>query len=452
LYENLFNLYSRPFTTKKEYMKYSDITLLARAYLFNSSAPTALRIIQRLAFAGILIGTCALMLSLIITRGFEKEIGSKLKGINSDAVMSAPGNTLDYDDIATHLKTTPVAPFIKGMSGSTTRHIIVEHNGDNNVQFLRAINPDDELKVSCLGEKVVAPAGSDFSSLFKTKQGVLIGSRAALSLRLWIGDEITVYIPSQGSGASLALEKKTLTVAGIFQVGIEEYDANIMYCSFDVLRDFFPDAKGVDQIAVSYQRPERYVPQTLRQRLRYLWYQFFDSDDAFCQRQTRKLTSIMSGLCVRSWKDMYPDLVASLKLETIAFAIVLSLIALVASMLMASMLFMLITYKRHDIAILRALGMSSGRIAQLFLLVGMSIVTAAVTCGLALAGLIGWWIQTYKPITLPDVYYVTHLPAVLEWHLFIVVFVVAMLMGLGACLLPLRSLKSFAVAQVLRGN
>ena len=65
------------------------------------------------------------------------------------------------------------------------------------------------------------------------------------------------------------------------------------------------------------------------------------------------------GLDVYSWKDLYPSLVASLKLEKYVSFFILALILLVASMNIISLLFMQITQKRPTIALLQAMGMST---------------------------------------------------------------------------------------------
>jgi lipoprotein-releasing system permease protein len=130
--------------------------------------------------------------------------------------------------------------------------------------------------------------------------------------------------------------------------------------------------------------------------------------------------------------------------------IVLALIALVASMLMVCLLFMFIQYKRKDIAILRALGASSHDVYRIFRRLGMMIVFRASAAGLLSAALIGWWLDTFRPITLPSIYIVTHLPAAVEPMSFFTIFMVTLLLGYCACLIPLRQLRGMGVAQVLR--
>ena len=74
-------------------------------------------------------------------------------------------------------------------------------------------------------------------------------------------------------------------------------------------------------------------------------------------------------------------------------------------------------YTKHkiiDIALLKSLGMSNGTIRELFLWIATLITCTATLCGVTLAAFCTWLLNTYPFIKLPDVYYVSHLPATLD--------------------------------------
>ena len=126
--------------------------------------------------------------------------------------------------------------------------------------------------------------------------------------------------------------------------------------------------------------------------------------------------------------------------------IILSLITLVAAMNMISLLFMHIIQKRGDIAILKAMGMGNSMINTIFFIMGMSIAAIAAIGGLAVAWIIGILLQRYPFITLPDIYYVTHLPVNLDITVFMLIFVVIMLISVLATWLPIRKIKTIQIA------
>jgi lipoprotein-releasing system permease protein len=109
-----------------------------------------------------------------------------------------------------------------------------------------------------------------------------------------------------------------------------------------------------------------------------------------------------------------------------------------------------ITQKRGDIAILKAMGMSDNALTTTFLLMGMSITCCATLVGLGLATLASWFLENYPFITLPDAYYVTHLPSKMEWHLLIIVFIVIMCLSFIATVFPAYRTRTINIANILR--
>ncbi|MDQ5940834.1 MAG: lipoprotein-releasing system permease protein [Candidatus Dependentiae bacterium] len=426
--------------------------LLASAYLSSTRAPRALQTIKLLCYIGIAIGSGALMLALIITQGFERDVSLKMKGISSDVVIESPGNQLETEQIGSYIR-EHLGSAVHGISGSSVRHLIVTHNDQSRVLFVRGIDPINEAQTTTLEQKITTPQKATLASLLNSESAIVVGKQFAAQNNLWLGSELTVYVPQEGGKSKIALEKKTMHIAGIFHLGLEDYDMNIAYCSTPALKKMYEQCRGADQIAVTFAPPPWERPAlSISAWLKNNWNRLRIGNDLYYAAQVRRLHSLLPGLCVRGWRELYPDLVASLQLEKYAMSIALGLIALVASMLIICLLFMFLQYKQQDIAILQTLGMSRRAIAALFTRIGMTIVAQAVGTGIGIAWTLGWFIDTYKPITLPDIYYIAYLPAALEPIHALVVAGGTLLLGLIACQLPLQQLKQFSVVQVLRGN
>ncbi len=388
----------------------------------------------RMCFAGITIGTTALMLTLIITNGFEAVISEKIRGINAPITISSPGRRLDDASIKAVLM-KEFADDIAGISGSSIKQVIIDHADTQTVLMVKGVNPKAEASVSSLPEKIVLPLPASpqkkadhFASLLKPDQ-LVIGYKLAHNLRLNVGDQCTIMLPKPRSKKQVKLVERTVTVAGFFNVGLEEYDSNMAFVNNEMLEEWF-DEEGVDQIAIALHTTSQQKQEQLLQQL---------------QNRLPKLN-------VTSWQEQYPALVASLRLEKYVMFFILALITLVACMNMISLLFMQIQYKRRDIAIFKAIGMPGTRINAIFLWMGMIITVGASALGLALAALAGYLLQYHTRIPLPDVYYVSHLPARLDWSIFCVVFVTTLLLGLLATWLPLRNIKTLNIIDVLRNS
>ena len=117
---------------------------------------------------------------------------------------------------------------------------------------------------------------------------------------------------------------------------------------------------------------------------------------------------------------------------------------------MISLLFMQIQQKRRDIAIFKAMGMAHTTIKRLFLRIGLSITFVASLLGLGLAAGVGFLLERYPFIQLPDVYYISYLPARMEPEIFLVVFLATMLLGFLATWIPAKRVRKINIVDVLR--
>jgi len=408
-------------------------SIMAYKYLRSRKKEKNISFMIRICFLGILIGTFALMLTLIITNGFEKVISEKMQGITSHIMISAPGQKLEEKSIKEVLS-TEFGEQVKAASSHMIKQVIVDHNKLQTVLFLKGVEPETEGNVSTIGKKIVLPAHKKrpLQKLLKENQ-IIVGYKTAKMYNLSIGSKIRLLIPKPGGKRRIFLNKKEAVVAGIFKVGLDEYDNNFAYCSLDFLKSVFKEKDGVDAISIALHPTKTSYFQK-------------DRESEIVAALKRRL----AGLTVNSWKDLYPALVSSLKLEKYVMFLIIALITLVACMNMISLLFMQIQNKRRDIAIFKAMGMRHRQIKRIFLITGLSITLLASTIGLTLAAGAGYLLEKYPFIKLPDVYYVSHLPARLDLEIFVVVFVCTMLLGFIATWIPAKRTEKINVVDVLR--
>ena len=359
--------------------------------------------------------------------GFEYATHEKMQGIHAQLIMKSQGNTLDASSIEPIIKKE--FPEVVGYSPQNIAQAILSTKGSNdmaNVVMLKALDPYKESRTSAIAAKIIQPSIKAPLDTLIYKNYIVIGSQSAESLHLSVGDTIElIYVARQSNkDDSLNIEKTKTIISGIFKTGIEEFDAGLVFCSNELYSNMFAQ-KGVDQITLKLagNADETETIQKLKQRF---------------------------GIDVYSWKDLYPALVSALRLEKYVMFIILALITLVASMNMISLLFMHIIQKRGDIAILKSMGMSSRRISSIFFIMGLTITCIASLCGLAAAWVIGLLLKKYPLITLPDAYYVSHIPVDLNINVFGIIFAVIMLMSIIATWLPVSKIKKIQVADTLR--
>ena len=401
--------------------------LITWRYLLGARTEKNISIMVLICFLGIFIGAFALALVASIMNGFEKATHQKLRSIHAQIIMRSLGNELDADKISEVLKSE--FPEIQSFSPSSYKQIIIQKPGSQeitNAVILKAIDPTMEEKTSSIGEKIIQGIGNTKSlTALVGDDRIVIGKKLAETLGLKVGDTIDLlYISDQIKNRKITLSKKDVQVSGIFSTGIEEFDSNLILGSFFLLNSLF-DQSGVNQFNIQLK------PNV-------------------SEKETIAKLKNRFGLDVFSWKELYPALVAALKLEKYAMFFILALITLVASMNIISLIFMQIIQKRPDIAIFQAMGMHNRDIIKLFMFMGVGLSAIAATAGLIAAYIFGLILEKYPFITLPDTYYVSHLPVQMEWYIFLLVFALIIGMSILATWIPARNIRSVDAAHVLR--
>jgi lipoprotein-releasing system permease protein len=134
-------------------------------------------------------------------------------------------------------------------------------------------------------------------------------------------------------------------------------------------------------------------------------------------------------------------------------------VVFVAAFNVVSTLVMAVTEKRRDIAVLRTMGATPGEVARIFLIQGLALALLGVAAGAAIGVLMalniasivstveGWLgMQVFDP----EIYFISRLPARLEWPDVALVSGAAALLSVLAALYPAWRASRVAPAEVLR--
>ena len=122
-----------------------------------------------------------------------------------------------------------------------------------------------------------------------------------------------------------------------------------------------------------------------------------------------------------------------------------ALIVAIAALNIISGLIMLVKNKARDVAILRTMGAGQGAILRIFLMSGAAIGALGTLAGLLLGVLFCAYIQqiqavvewvTRRSVFNPDVYFLSHIPAKLDWGEILFVSVFSLLVSFLATLAP----------------
>ena len=388
--------------------------------------------ISLISMLGIGLGVAALIVVLSVMNGFQKELRTRILGVASHIqIAGINGELTDWQTIAAQALLNPevkaAAPFVQSQAMFTV---------DNGVKgvLVRGILPDQEERVADFGKTIKSGSLDD---LRPGEFGVVLGADLARSLRVFVGDKVTVIAP-QGSvtPAGVIPRLKSFTVVGIFEVGMYEYDSGLALIHM-------ADAQKL------YQMEDRVSGVRLK------------VDDLFqAPRIGRELVRyINADAYISDWTKSHANFFRAVAIEKNMMFIILSLIVAVAAFNLVSTLVMAVTDKQADIAILRTLGARPLSIMTIFIVQGALV--GFIGLGLGIAG--GVALALNIDVVVPfiermlgihflskEVYYISDLPSDLQWGDVWGVTLIAFVLALLATIYPSWRASRVNPAEALR--
>lgn len=392
--------------------------MVAWRYLRSRRKEAFISVIAAFSFTGIMLGVATLIIVMAVMNGFRSELLSRILGINGHVVVQPLDSPLtDYD---------PLTARINGVDGVTFALPIVEGQtlasgniGAGTGTLVRGVRGGDLNKLDLVADNIQRGSLDDFDS----GEGVAIGTRMADNLGLLLGDRITLVSPD-GDVTPLGVTPrvKSYPVTAIFEVGMSEFDAGIIFMPLAEAQLYFNSEDQVSSIEVYVDDPD--AVDEVRPLLEFA-----------AQRQ----------IYLTDWRQRNRTFFDALNVERNVMFMILTLIVLVAALNIISGLIMLVKDKGSDIAILRTMGATSGAVMRIFLMTGSAIGTAGTLAGVVLGvvvclnverirGFFSWLSGT--TLFNPELYFLSQLPAEMDaWETGMVI-VMALVLSFLATLFP----------------
>jgi lipoprotein-releasing system permease protein len=416
---------------------------IARRYLFAKRRQTFISLITGICVAGVAAGVWLIIIVLSVMNGFEKIWRDEIIGNRAHLTVHAMAPIEDYRQLLTRLESVPdvvgASPYLDaegmvrgqggGIVGVRVRGIDPARVGT--VTDLRAdLLPGSEEALEDLAPRAAENGDAD--------PGIVIGSQLAAALGVGVGDSLLLISPFGGPPTPLGPGPRLarFRVAGVFQSGFFQYDEIFTYVNLAAAQDFRRTADVADGIEVrttDYYRSRR-VGAEIEEALGFPYF-------------------------TRDWKEFFPSFFQALKTERVMMFVLLTMIMVVAAFAIVVTLVMMIMEKSADIAILKAMGATDAAVERIFAiegtLIGLLGTLLGVVSGIAVTAQLGWvqeQIETLTGIdTLPaEIYQLGTLPSEIDPLQVGVVVAIAMVLALGATLLPSRHGASLDPAESLR--
>jgi lipoprotein-releasing system permease protein len=392
--------------------------MVALRYLRARREEGFVSVIAGFSLAGIALGVATLIVVMSVMNGFRAEMMGRILGLNGHlTVYSAErGNLSKFDDLAGRLKkiggVISVTPLVEGQVMATANKV-------SGGALVRGMRPGDVEARRVISTNILAGSMADF----KGKNAVLVGSRFARRYGLRPGSKLRLISAQSKPTAFGSLPRvKTYKVAGVFQVGMYEYDNSFVFMPLKAAQLYFRTGRNVSGLEVMVDDPDRV--------------------DA-----VRRDVSKAAGrpLRVVDWRHANAALFNALKVERNVMFLILTLIIVVAAFNIISGMIMLVKDKGRDIAILRTMGATRGMVMRIFLLAGASVGIIGTLLGF-LIGLgfsknietIRQWLEglTDTELFAAEIYFLSQLPAKVETFDVVSIVGMSLVLSLLATLYP----------------
>ena len=406
--------------------------MLAMRYMRSRRSEGFISVIAWFSLLGIALGVATLIIVMSVMNGFRAELVGRILGLNGHIAVYSVGTqgVSNFDALAVRIAGIPgviaVTPQIEGQAMASSK-------GLTSGAVIRGVRWSDLAARKPLWDAL------DEATItrFKENGGVLLGHRLARSLEAKVGDKVTL-VGAKGRTTPFGTlpQRRSFDVAGIFNVGMFEYDKAFIFMPLQPAQAFF----GSDQRVTGLE----------------VYTSDLDETDAVRLDVARMLDE---KTIVNDWRDRNRSFINALVVERNVMFLILTLIILVAAFNIISSMIMLVRSKNSDIAVLRAMGSTGGGVMRVFFMTGASIGIVGTAAGTVLGLGFCWNIEririlleklTGTELFAAEIYFLSRLPAKVDPVEVGMIILMALVLSFLASIYPAWRASRVAPAEALR--
>ena len=218
------------------------------------------------------------------------------------------------------------------------------------------IEPEEEAPVGLVTEKI-----AQGRYLTSTDADVLlIGQALAKSLDVTVGDRVTLV----GRATHEQMRRRTMTVIGIYNLGLEAIEKRMVYVSLAEAQSLFDLRDQATEVVVSLQHVGQ-EPQVVG-----------------------AMQAALPGYEVDSWETLNPEMRQTEERHKQTLGMIGLVVLLVAGVGILNLMLMAVFERTREIGLMAAMGLKRWEIMLLFLLEGVLIGLVGALAGCTIGGLI----------------------------------------------------------------
>ena len=295
---------------------------------------TYFSVVTIISVLGVLLGVAVLIIVLSVMTGFDDMWREKILGFNAHLTVTAAGGVTEEEDVMRQLARLDG---VAGVAPSTEGQVVVQHGRAIYTPVLRGIDPVREGAVSQI------PASVKQGKFSVKGQDVVMGADLARRIGVGLGDKLLINSPASFVNKDEITLPEEFRVAGIFEVGMWEYDSGFVFCSSEKARVLFGYENGVGAIRLMAKDPYR-IQEVARQIRAQLGSDYF----------------------VTTWMEQNRQIFSALRVEKNMMFFLLIFITIVAAFGITNTLITVTVQKTREIGLLKAIGFPSGSIMRIF--------------------------------------------------------------------------------------
>ena len=409
--------------------------LITKRFLFSKKSEGYVSIFSWFSIIGIALGVAAIIIVMSVMNGFRVNLTERLIGVNSHLNIYSFNEKINLEEVNTLKNNLDSKTYDKLLPSIETQGLVISNKLSKGV-IIRGY--EDLNSNHYLYNKIITKKLNSINF-----NQIVIGDALAKDLNLQIGDKLKLAIPKTDKSLLGDIPRfKTLTVSGIFDFGMYEYDVGLVFISLELAQRLLLFEDNY------FNRVEFYLKNPL------LVDKFKSQVDLNIMNKALSLYSL-------SWIERNTSLMNALKVEKNVMFLILTLIIVVASMNIISGLVIFVKEKNKDIAILKTLGFNKIGILKVFFLIGLTIGLIGTILGTFFGIIITEnlkYIQIFLETLLEtelfseEVYFLSTLPSDIKYEEVFFVFFISLIITILSTIFPAIRASNIDPVNILKNE
>jgi len=406
--------------------------MIGTRYLRSTQRRGFLSFISLVSMLGLALGVAVLIVVLSVMNGFERELRNRILSVTAHATLMGIDGTLPDWRAAQRL--AEQHPEVRAAVPYVEVQAMLVHGARSAPTQLRGVLPAQERRAVSLAQRI---SGGTIDQLQPGSYRIVLGDALAQSLGVAVGSDVVLIAP-RGSvtPAGFAPTMRRFRVSGLFHSGMYEFDSALALAPLQDAARIYRLGDKVTGLRLALREPLA-APRVVRELAQ----------------------QIGGGFYISDWTRNHASFFRSIQVSKTMMFMILVLVVAVAAFNIVATLVMVVKDKRPAIATLRTLGALPRNVLAIFTVQGMLIGLTGTLGG----ALLGWLISAHVAALVAGiehlsgqqfldarVYFMSELPAYVEWRDVLQVCALAFLLCTVATLYPAWRAALTQPAEALR--